>query len=46
MRYHLLIADALFDRNPPQTRLLMQSHMQDAFGTVLASEAQAHQVGA
>lgn len=46
VRYHLLIADALRDRNAPQARLLMLAHMNDTLNGVLAAEARAQQVGA
>jgi GntR family transcriptional repressor for pyruvate dehydrogenase complex len=40
VRYHRLIADAIQNRNASQARLLMLAHMNDAFGSVLAIEAQ------
>ena len=46
VRYHLLIADALRDRNAPQARLLMLAHMNDTLNGVLAAAARAQQVGA
>lgn len=46
VRYHLLIADALRDRNAPQARLLMLAHMNDGLTSLLAAEARAHQIGA
>ncbi|MBK9715761.1 MAG: FadR family transcriptional regulator [Kouleothrix sp.] len=46
VRYHLLIAEALRERNAPQARLLMLAHMNDAFSSVLAIEAKAGQLGA
>jgi len=39
LRYHVLIADALKERNAPQARLLMQGHMNSMWEEVLASEA-------
>ena len=39
LRYHVLIAEALKLRNPPQARLLMQGHMNSMFDEVLNSEA-------
>ncbi len=39
VRYHLLIAEALHDRNAPQARLLMLAHMNDTLSSVLAVEA-------
>jgi GntR family transcriptional regulator, transcriptional repressor for pyruvate dehydrogenase complex len=39
VRYHLLIAEAIRDRNAPQARLLMLAHMNDALSGVLAAEA-------
>lgn len=39
VRYHLLIAEAIRDRNAPQARLLMLAHMNDALSGVLAIEA-------
>jgi len=45
VRYHLLIADALRDRNAPQARLLMLAHMNDSLNGLLAAEARAHQIG-
>lgn len=46
VRYHLLIAEALRERNAPQARLLMLAHMNDALSSVLAIEAKAGQLGA
>ena len=43
VRYHLLIAEALRDRNAPQARLLMLAHMNDSLSSVLAAEARALQ---
>jgi DNA-binding FadR family transcriptional regulator len=45
VRYHLLIAEALQDRNAPQARLLMLAHMNDTLNILLAAEARAHQSG-
>jgi len=39
LRYHILLAEALKLRNPPQARLLMQGHMNSMFDEVLISEA-------
>jgi len=39
VRYHLLIADALRNRNPSQARLLMLAHMNDTVNGLLAIEA-------
>jgi len=39
LRYHVLIAEALKLRNPPQARLLMQGHMNSMFEEILISEA-------
>jgi GntR family transcriptional repressor for pyruvate dehydrogenase complex len=39
LRYHILLAEALKLRNPPQARLLMQGHMNSMFDEVLLSEA-------
>lgn len=39
LRYHVLLAEALKLRNPPQARLLMQGHMNSMFDEVLLSEA-------
>lgn len=36
VRYHLLIAEAICDRNPTQARLLMLVHMNDMVASVLA----------
>jgi GntR family transcriptional repressor for pyruvate dehydrogenase complex len=38
LRYHILLAEALKLRNPPQARLLMQGHMNSMFDEVLLSE--------
>jgi GntR family transcriptional repressor for pyruvate dehydrogenase complex len=43
VRYHLLIAEALRDRNAPQARLLMLAHMNDTLSSLLAAEARAMQ---
>lgn len=45
VRYHLLIAEALRDRNAPQARLLMLAHMNDALNGVLIADADALGVG-
>ncbi|MFN8478303.1 MAG: hypothetical protein U0074_10860, partial [Kouleothrix sp.] len=39
VRYHLLIAEALCDRNAAQARLLMLAHMNDTLSSLLAVEA-------
>jgi GntR family transcriptional repressor for pyruvate dehydrogenase complex len=39
VRYHLLIADAICERNPLQARLLMLAHVNDAINGVLAWQA-------
>ncbi len=39
VRYHLLIAEALRDRNAAQARLLMLAHMNDALSGLLMAEA-------
>ena len=39
LRYHVLIAEALRQRNGPQARLLMQGHMNSMSDEVIASEA-------
>lgn len=39
VRYHLLIAEALRDRNAPQARLLMLAHMNDTLSSLMAVEA-------
>lgn len=41
VRYHLLIAEAIGDRNAGQARLLMLAHMNDMVESVLAIEARA-----
>jgi GntR family transcriptional regulator, transcriptional repressor for pyruvate dehydrogenase complex len=41
VRYHLLIAEALGERNAAQARLLMLAHMNDTLGSLLAAEAAA-----
>jgi DNA-binding FadR family transcriptional regulator len=46
VRYHLLIADALLDRDAQQARLLMLAHMNDTLSGVLAAEAKAQAAGA
>jgi GntR family transcriptional repressor for pyruvate dehydrogenase complex len=45
VRYHMLIAEALRDRNAPQARLLMLAHVNDSLNSLLAAEARAHQLG-
>jgi GntR family transcriptional repressor for pyruvate dehydrogenase complex len=40
VRYHLLIAEALSDRNAVQARLLMLAHMNDTLSSVLANEGE------
>jgi GntR family transcriptional repressor for pyruvate dehydrogenase complex len=42
VRYHLLIADAICERNPLQARLLMLAHVNDAINSVLAWQANTH----
>lgn len=42
VRFHLLIAEALRDRNGPQARLLMLAHMNDTLGGVLAAESRTY----
>jgi GntR family transcriptional repressor for pyruvate dehydrogenase complex len=42
VRYHLLIADAICERNPLQARLLMLAHVNDAINGVLAWQAKTH----
>jgi GntR family transcriptional repressor for pyruvate dehydrogenase complex len=42
VRYHLLIADAICERNPLQARLLMLAHVNDAINSVLARQAGVH----
>src|SRR5262245_46923785 len=39
VRYHLLIAEAIGDRNPLQARLLMLAHVNDAINSVLDWQA-------
>jgi GntR family transcriptional repressor for pyruvate dehydrogenase complex len=39
VRYHRLIADAIYERNAPQARLLMQAHMNDAQSGIRAIHA-------
>jgi hypothetical protein len=39
VRYHLLIAEAIDERNPLQARLLMLAHVNDAVNSVLAWQA-------
>ena len=46
VRYHLLIAEALRDRNASQAQLLMLAHMNDTLSGVLAAEARACEAGA
>jgi GntR family transcriptional repressor for pyruvate dehydrogenase complex len=41
VRYHLLIADAICERNPLQARLLMLAHVNDAIDSVLAWQVDA-----
>ncbi|MCU0492537.1 MAG: FadR family transcriptional regulator [Chloroflexaceae bacterium] len=38
VRYHLLIAEALRERNGPQARLLMLAHMNDALSSLLLGQ--------
>ncbi|MEY3989525.1 MAG: hypothetical protein RI985_606 [Chloroflexota bacterium] len=40
IRYHRLIADAIFERNASQARLLMLAHMNDALSSILMLAAQ------
>lgn len=40
VRYHRLIAEAIYERNANQARLLMLAHMNDIVSSVLAREAQ------
>jgi GntR family transcriptional repressor for pyruvate dehydrogenase complex len=42
VRYHLLIADAIAERNPLQARLLMLAHVNDAINAVLAWHTATH----
>jgi GntR family transcriptional repressor for pyruvate dehydrogenase complex len=42
VRYHLLIADAICERNPLQARLLMLAHVNDAINGVLMWQAKTH----
>jgi GntR family transcriptional regulator, transcriptional repressor for pyruvate dehydrogenase complex len=42
VRYHLLIADAICERNPLQARLLMLAHVNDAINSVLSWQAKIH----
>jgi DNA-binding GntR family transcriptional regulator len=42
VRYHLLIADAIGERNPLQARLLMLAHVNDAINGVLAWQANSY----
>jgi GntR family transcriptional regulator, transcriptional repressor for pyruvate dehydrogenase complex len=42
VRYHLLIADAICERNPLQARLLMLAHVNDAINSVLTWHANTH----
>ncbi len=44
VRYHLLIAEEVQDRNAPQARLLMLAHMNDTLNSLLAADARAHQL--
>ena len=39
VRYHLLIAEALGDRNAPQARLLMLAHMNDILSSLMALQS-------
>jgi GntR family transcriptional repressor for pyruvate dehydrogenase complex len=43
VRYHLLIAEAINERNADQARLLMMAHMNDALSSILAREGHAGQ---
>jgi GntR family transcriptional repressor for pyruvate dehydrogenase complex len=43
VRYHLLIADALCERNPAQARLLMLAHMNDALSSLLAAQSRLYE---
>lgn len=45
VRYHLLIAEAIHDRNAAQARLLMLAHMNDTLSSVLSAEDRARQRG-
>ncbi len=45
VRYHLLIAEALRDRNAAQARLLMLAHMNDALSGVLMADAKSFRDG-
>lgn len=45
VRYHLLIAEAIAERNAGQARLLMLAHMNDMVDSVLAIEARARGEG-
>ncbi|HWQ12143.1 MAG TPA: FCD domain-containing protein [Roseiflexaceae bacterium] len=47
VRYHLLVAEAIRERNPLQARLLMLAHMNDAIDSLLAARPLAadHQSG-
>jgi GntR family transcriptional repressor for pyruvate dehydrogenase complex len=42
VRYHMLIAEAICDRNAPQARLLMLAHMNDALSGILSAETREH----
>jgi DNA-binding GntR family transcriptional regulator len=42
VRYHLLIADAIYERNPLEARLLMLAHVNNAINGVLAWQAKTH----
>jgi GntR family transcriptional regulator, transcriptional repressor for pyruvate dehydrogenase complex len=44
VRYHLLIAEAIDERNPIQARLLMLAHVNDAVNSVLVWQAGEQQV--
>jgi GntR family transcriptional regulator, transcriptional repressor for pyruvate dehydrogenase complex len=43
VRYHLLLAEAICERNAGQARLLMLAHMNDMVDSVLAIEARIHE---
>jgi GntR family transcriptional repressor for pyruvate dehydrogenase complex len=45
VRYHLLIAEAIHDRNAAQARLLMLAHMNDTLSSVLSAGDRARQRG-
>ena len=46
VQYHLLIAEALSQRNAAQARLLMLAHMNDALGSILTHDGKVHQAEA